>query len=127
VVEARKFRAYLLPAISYATRNNERVVVSTNTINLQDQPILKDIPDLKNLLPVSFRATVVKGRTNYLCLQRLSGLRRRADLSLAETLAVIKILVWLPNTSTGDQSELNLTDADLDRYSDGLHKLLRVK
>jgi predicted DnaQ family exonuclease/DinG family helicase len=104
--------AYLVPSIYFAAANGRRVVVSTNTINLQDQLILKDLPDLQRSLPVNFRATVVKGRTNYLCLQRLAALRRRQDLSLAETLALIKILVWLPTTETGDVSELNLTDAE---------------
>jgi DNA polymerase-3 subunit epsilon/ATP-dependent DNA helicase DinG len=107
-----KSLAYLLPSIYFAIANDERVVVSTNTINLQDQLILKDLPDLGELLPVRFRSTVVKGRSNYLCLQRLSSLRRRTDLNLTEALALIKVLVWLPTTSTGDQAELNLTDAE---------------
>jgi DNA polymerase-3 subunit epsilon/ATP-dependent DNA helicase DinG len=104
--------AYLVPSIAFAVANGERVVVSTNTINLQDQLILKDLPDLERVLPERFRASVVKGRSNYLCLQRLGTLRRRSDLTLPETLALIKILVWLPTTTTGDQSELNLTDAE---------------
>lgn len=116
IVEAQtgtgKSLAYLLPAIYYATQNSDRVVVSTNTINLQDQLIGKDIPNLQRVLPVPFRATIVKGRSNYLCLQRLSTFRRRADLSLTETLALIKVLVWLPTTATGDVNELNLTDAE---------------
>lgn len=104
--------AYLLPSIYFATKNNQRVVISTNTINLQDQLIQKDLPDLQRMLPFSFRATVVKGRSNYLCLQRLASFRRRADLTLAETLALIKVLVWLPTTSTGDLSELNLVEGE---------------
>lgn len=107
-----KSLSYLLPSIYYATKNSDRVVVSTNTINLQDQLIQKDIPDLQRIVPIPFRATVVKGRSNYLCLQRLATFRRRADLNLTETLALIKILVWLPKTSTGDVAELNLTDAE---------------
>ena len=109
--------AYLLPSIYFAVANKQRVVVSTNTINLQDQLIQKDLPDLQRVLPVTFRAAVVKGRTNYLCLTRLAGFRRRADLSLVETLALIKVLVWLPTTETGDQSELNLTDAERSVWS----------
>lgn len=109
--------AYLLPAIYFAVQNGRRVVVSTNTINLQDQLIQKDLPDLQRVLPVAFRATVVKGRTNYLCLQRLANLRRRSDLTLPETLALIKILIWLPTTETGDQSELNLTEAERQVWS----------
>lgn len=107
-----KSLAYLLPAIHFAVANKQRVVVSTNTINLQDQLIQKDLPDLQRVLPFPFRATVLKGRSNYLCLQRLAALRRRSDLDLVETLALIKILVWLPTTDTGDVSELNLTDAE---------------
>jgi predicted DnaQ family exonuclease/DinG family helicase len=112
-----KSLAYLIPAVAFAVANDERVVVSTNTINLQDQLIQKDLPDLQRVLPMPFRATVVKGRSNYLCLQRLASLRRRADLSLAETLALIKVLVWLPTTVTGDQAELNLTDAERSVWS----------
>lgn len=104
--------AYLVPAIYYATANNERVVISTNTINLQDQLIQKDLPDLLAVLPVKFKATVVKGRSNYLCLQRLATLRKRVDLSISETLALIKILIWLPTTATGDLNELNLSEAE---------------
>ena len=107
-----KSLAYLIPAIYFAVQNNERVVVSTNTINLQDQLITKDLPDLHRVLPVPFKATVVKGRSNYLCLQRLGALRRRPDLSLVEALALIKVLVWLPTTDTGDVNELNLTDPE---------------
>ncbi len=107
-----KSLAYLLPAIHFAVANRQRVVVSTNTINLQDQLIQKDLPDLQRVLPFAFRATVLKGRTNYICLQRLAALRRRTDLSRDETLALIKILVWLPTTDTGDLSELNLTEAE---------------
>jgi len=107
-----KSLAYLIPSIYFAVQNNERVVVSTNTINLQDQLIVKDLPDLQQVLPISFKATVVKGRSNYLCLQRLGALRRKVDLSLVEALALIKILVWLPTTETGDVNELNLSDSE---------------
>jgi Rad3-related DNA helicase len=47
--------AYLLPAVSFGHLNGERVVVSTNTLNLQDQLFLKDVPDLQALLPFDFR------------------------------------------------------------------------
>ena len=68
--------AYLLPAVAFAHLNGERVVISTNTINLQDQLFLKDIPDLQKLLPFEFRAALLKGRSNYLCQRRLAGLRQ---------------------------------------------------
>ena len=55
---------------------------------------------------------MLKGRQNYLCFQRWQALRRRGDLTMSEILALIKILVWLPQTETGDVGELNLTDAE---------------
>ena len=69
--------AYLVPAAIWAYQNGTRVVISTNTINLQDQLIKKDIPDLRAALGIDIRATVLKGRMNYLCPRRLSGLRQR--------------------------------------------------
>ncbi|HEY6042530.1 MAG TPA: exonuclease domain-containing protein, partial [Anaerolineae bacterium] len=65
-----KSLAYLLPAIYWATQNNDRVIISTNTINLQDQLFGKDIPALKHILPFEFRDTILKGRSNYLCRTR---------------------------------------------------------
>src|SRR5512140_3504747 len=63
--------AYLVPAALFALQNNTRVVISTNTINLQDQLIKKDIPDLCAALNLDLRAAVIKGRSNYLCPRRL--------------------------------------------------------
>jgi ATP-dependent DNA helicase DinG len=67
--------AYLVPAAFFAIQNNTRVVVSTNTINLQDQLIQKDIPALRDALGLDLRASVLKGRSNYLCPRRLDALR----------------------------------------------------
>jgi DNA polymerase-3 subunit epsilon/ATP-dependent DNA helicase DinG len=100
--------AYLLPAIHWAVENGERVVVSTNTINLQDQLYTKDIPALCALLPFRVRYTVLKGRTNYLCRRRLSALQARPSLTDKEIEVLAKVLVWLPETQTGDQAELAL-------------------
>jgi len=62
--------AYLIPAALWALTNGTRVVISTNTINLQDQLINKDIPDLQEALDIELRAVVLKGRGNYLCPRR---------------------------------------------------------
>jgi DNA polymerase-3 subunit epsilon/ATP-dependent DNA helicase DinG len=107
-----KSLAYLLPAARFAVENGERVVVSTNTINLQEQLYLKDVPDLDRALGLGFRAALLKGRQNYLCFQRWAAMRRRPDLTLSEILTLVKILVWLPQTETGDVGELNLTEAE---------------
>lgn len=100
--------AYLIPAIYFAVQNNEHVVISTNTINLQDQLYNKDIPDLQRILPLDFRATLLKGRGNYLCLRRFALFRRQATLSPTEIQVLAKVLAWLPTTDTGDRAELML-------------------
>ena len=105
-----KSLAYLIPAVHFATQNRERVVISTNTINLQDQLYGKDIPDLQRILPFEFKATLLKGRSNYICLRRLAALRHSGPSSVEEMRLLAKILVWLPSTVTGDQAELFLPD-----------------
>jgi len=103
-----KSMAYLIPAALFALQNNLRVVISTNTINLQDQLINKDIPDLKKALGIELRAAVLKGRGNYLCPRRLESLRRRGPGTADEMRVLGKILVWLQGTHSGDRSEINL-------------------
>ncbi len=102
-----KSLAYLLPSVFFATQNGERVVISTNTINLQDQLYGKDIPGLQQVLPVQFKAALVKGRANYLCLDRWAHLRRHQDFRKEEVDVLVKIVAWLPGTQTGDVSELS--------------------
>ncbi len=101
-----KSLAYLIPAVQWAVQNNTRVVISTNTINLQDQIINKDLPDLKKILKLDARGTTLKGRGNYVCAWRVEQLRRKAHLSPLELRLLAKILVWMPNTLTGDKQEL---------------------
>jgi len=72
-----KSLAYLIPAAYWALQNGERVVISTNTIALQDQLIHKDIPDMLSTLNLKLNASVLKGRNNYLCPRRLTLMRRR--------------------------------------------------
>ena len=119
-----KSLAYLLPAIHYAVQNSARVVISTNTINLQDQLFRKDIPDLRRVLAMldrkddgrgtplhDFRVALLKGRTNYICLRRLAAMRSRRDLTPDELRVLARILVWLQLTTSGDQTELFLPTA----------------
>jgi ATP-dependent DNA helicase DinG len=103
-----KSLAYLIPAAYWALRNNTRVVISTNTINLQDQLINKDIPDLQGALNLPIRAAVLKGRSNYLCPRRLEVMRRRKPESIEEARVLAKVLVWLLESKTGDRTEINL-------------------
>jgi predicted DnaQ family exonuclease/DinG family helicase len=111
-----KSMAYLIPAAIHALRNGERVVVSTNTINLQEQLLGKDIPTLRRILKeagitadeTDLRATLLKGRANYLCLRRwiASYGASMADPDFGRLAA--SMLLWLPQTETGDRAELNL-------------------
>ncbi len=98
--------AYLLPAVTFAHLNREPVVVSTNTLNLQDQLFLKDVPDLQKLLPFDFRVVVLKGRSNYLCQRRLGSLRNAGVGSADEMRMLAKVLAWVPSTQTGERGEL---------------------
>jgi ATP-dependent DNA helicase DinG len=101
--------AYLIPAALFGIQNNTRVVVSTNTINLQDQLMKKDIPDLRAALNIDLRAAVLKGRSNYLCPRRLSYLRQRFPANENEIRVLAKVLVWLLENQSGDRNEINLT------------------
>ncbi|MEF3273710.1 MAG: DEAD/DEAH box helicase family protein [Chloroflexus sp.] len=111
-----KSMAYLVPATLYATQRGERVVISTNTINLQDQLYHKDIPDLQRIFVAAglpnFRAALLKGRSNYLCLKRYHELRRSEQLAAEEVRALLKIQLWLPTTTSGDRAELPLVDRE---------------
>lgn len=101
--------AYLVPAAYFALQNNTRVVVSTNTINLQDQLIKKDLPNLKAALNLDLRAAVMKGRSNYLCPRRLEYMRTHGPKDANEMRVLAKILVWQLENASGDRNELNLT------------------
>ncbi len=114
-----KSLAYLAPAACFALRNNARVLVTTNTINLQEQIAGKDAPELRRLLargaPPDIRAAVdrlkisqLKGRRNYICLQRLASMRRTGAQTDAEARFLTRILLWLQVTETGDRAELAL-------------------
>ena len=112
-----KSLAYLLPAALQAIRSGERVVVSTDTIGLQEQLIEKDLPAVAELLSgvesEPLRSASLKGRRNYLCLQRWAALRHAAPADKDEARLMARVLVWLGQTQTGDRAELNLRpDAD---------------
>ena len=103
--------AYLVPAALHALENNTRVVVSTNTINLQDQLVTKDIPNIIQALNVPLRASVLKGRSNYLCPRRLNSLRRQSPETLDEMRVLAKVLVWQLADASGDRQAINLRGA----------------
>jgi DNA polymerase-3 subunit epsilon/ATP-dependent DNA helicase DinG len=105
-----KSMAYLIPAIYWAVKNGQRVVISTNTINLQDQLLNKDIPKLQKILPVEFKAVTLKGRSNYVCPHRAQMFQAKENHSSRELRLLAKLLVWMPSTTTGDREELFMPD-----------------
>ena len=102
-----KSLAYLIPAILWAVRNGRRLVVSTNTKTLQEQLFYKDLPLLERTLGVEFRAALLKGRGNYLCLNRWrSGATPGASVtSERERGVALPVATWLDETTSGDISE----------------------
>ena len=101
--------AYLLPAIRWAVQNRERTVVSTNTINLQEQLVEKDLPFLRRALGEPFRFALVKGRSNYVSIRRARLAWESAPTLLApERQSELKsILDWVEATKDGSLSDLS--------------------
>ncbi len=104
-----KTMAYLLPAVHWGKSNGERVVISTNTINLQEQLIHKDIPFLQKALDMKFKAVQVIGRGNYVCLRKTVQLGREPELLAEpdEMETLNTLLEWVKNTATGCRTELS--------------------
>ena len=105
--------AYLLPSAMFAIANSVHIVISTGTINLQEQLLNKDIPDLVEALGLQLRAVKLKGRSNYLCRRRLSILRKSGEHSQAEIRLLIRIMMWLPLTNDADKAELSMNPDQL--------------
>jgi ATP-dependent DNA helicase DinG len=103
-----KSLGYLLPAAFWASQNGRRVVISTNTINLQDQLIHKDLPELQRALPFEVRAAVLKGKSNYLCTRLFQQMRHSGPNNADEMAVYARLLIWLPHSRTGDLAEISL-------------------
>ena len=113
-----KSLAYLVPAVAWADANDERVVVSTATINLQQQLMAHDLPLVQRMLGTEVKSCLVKGRGNYLCLRRLreahadaQGLPTGGAESPLDAVAageVRAIYEWSLASPTGSRSDLPL-------------------
>jgi ATP-dependent DNA helicase DinG len=113
-----KTLAYLIPAIL----SRRRVLVSTGTKNLQEQIFFKDLPALSRALPVPFTATLMKGRSNYLCLHRWEIYRDGVEgntsaggrlIESGDEVVVPILKQWAATTKTGDRAELRELPEDL--------------
>ena len=99
--------AYLLPALSYAAANDERIVISTATIALQEQLYRKDIPLVTSGLKKKVKTVLVKGRGNYLCRRRLDDALREPGLDDEERSQTEDIARWAETTKSGGRSDLS--------------------
>ncbi|MEW6158386.1 MAG: DEAD/DEAH box helicase, partial [Verrucomicrobiota bacterium] len=102
-----KSLAYLIPSILYAVANRKKAIISTHTINLQEQLIGKDLPMLEQVLPVPFSFTMLKGRHNYLCTRRLAKAMKQADqlFTSPEAEELRRIYAWSRQTKDGSLSD----------------------
>ncbi len=105
-----KSLAYLTPAILFALEQHKKAIVSTHTINLQEQLLYKDIPILKKILPVEFEAALMKGRQNYLCPRRLErALQQQNELFTGpEQDELTRLAEWAGTTRDGSLSDLSV-------------------
>jgi ATP-dependent DNA helicase DinG len=103
--------AYLIPAIKWALQNRERTVVSTNTINLQEQLVRKDLPFLRQALGEQFRFALVKGRGNYISIRR-AKLAEQTQTVLFEEMqqnSLSAVMEWMKTTKDGSLQDLPFT------------------
>ena len=104
--------AYLVPAFAWAAQNQERVVVATATINLQQQLIEKDVPAVKDMLGSEVKAALVKGRGNYLCRIRLEEAVEEDLLFQEPDDELLMIRDWAATSATGAKDDLSFLPKD---------------
>ena len=107
-----KSYAYLIPSMLWAINNKERVVISTGTINLQQQLVEKDIPAAQKIIGKKIKAILLKGRQNYLCLRRMNDAMDEKDLFTEDSELLENISAWSSTTETGSRSDLSFMPPD---------------
>ncbi len=106
-----KSLAYLAPAVRFATESGKKAIISTHTIQLQEQLIDKDIPIVKKVLGVPFHALLLKGRRNYVCPRRLKSAQGQGQdlFSGSEREELEALWEWCQETRDGSLSDLEFT------------------
>ncbi len=102
-----KSYAYLIPAILFAATEGKRVVISTGTINLQQQLAQKDVPAALKITGKQLKCLLLKGRQNYVCRRRLADTLEEQDLFSEETEELERIADWVETTEDGSRSDLS--------------------
>jgi ATP-dependent DNA helicase DinG len=110
-----KSLAYLIPAILFAVAQNKKAIISTHTINLQEQLTEKDLPMLAGVLgslpmPIKFSFSMLKGRANYLCTRRLQKAMQQSGnlFTSSEAEELHRIYEWSQKTTDGSLSDFNI-------------------
>lgn len=97
-----KTAAYLIPAILFVG-NDQKVIISTNTINLQEQLFNADLPMLQRLISPDLKFAVLMGRNNYICMNKFE------KFSTSDAAVSKAIRKWLNNTKTGTKSDMPIS------------------
>lgn len=107
-----KSLAYLIPSLLFSIQNKKKIVISTNTKNLQEQLLFKDLPLIIKAVNLKFSAVLVKGRDNYLCARKWQDIFEAFTIKQAnvqfngfEAYGLLFLYLWIANTKTGDISE----------------------
>lgn len=105
-----KSLGYLIPSILFAKAHQKKAIVSTHTINLQEQLVGKDLPMLRDVLGVPFNYMLLKGRHNYLCTRRLQKCLHQADSLFvsSEVEELKRIIEWSKYTEDGSLSDFEI-------------------
>ena len=98
--------AYLIPSILWAANNHERVIISTGTINLQQQIFNKDLPLAEKITGKKVKAVLMKGRQNFICRRRFKDVTKENDLFSDEQNSIKQISEWLESTESGNKTDL---------------------
>jgi len=111
-----KSLGYLLPALYYGIREQKKVIVSTHTINLQEQLRQRDLPLLQDIFPVGFRAALLKGRSHYLCLRKYEQKLTYAEYEHGreDRLMAAQMVAWLTESEQGEDEELHFSRGSMD-------------
>jgi len=113
-----KSLAYLIPALYWAVSQEEKVVVATHTIALQEQLYNKEIDFLHRVLPIEFQCALLKGRGNYLCLSRWQQIQEQGkNIVWGEKILLARLYLWLQSSMTGDIDSINLLGPEREWFS----------
>ncbi len=104
--------AYLIPSIFWALNNKERVVISTGTINLQQQLYEKDIPLAQKITGKEVKTVLLKGRQNFICKRRLHDAQHEKDLFSEESGELERIIKWANTSTSGNKSDLSFLPSE---------------